>query len=126
MRKYLLVGWSVILLSCNTYVTQPIAKLVKNDWVRTPLDFDNEQHWNFDGSILTISYSNLIGNYDYTIDNNLVKDYIHITPRDSFTSKWDTAIIRWRIIRLNKEEFYIISESKTTSGAFHRSFVLTN
>ena len=124
MFNHLLVVGCFILLGCNTYVTQPIEKLLQNNWIRTPINFDNKQQWIFDGSIMTIADSTIIGKYDYTVDNNLIKDYLYLTPRDSHVVKWDPDIVRWRIIRINKNELYLIGEFLQSSSDTHRSFVV--
>ena len=123
MQKLLLLIFCSIFLGCNTYITQPIAKLIQNAWIRTPYDFDNQEKWEFDGKFLAISDSNRSDRYQYTVGNNIIKDYVYIILNDTSHIQWDTTISRWHIVKLTKKQLYLISESDNTSGAFHRTFV---
>jgi len=121
MLKIVLFSSLVFLISCNTYIVQNISKRVQGTWIRTPLSSTQEEKWIFENGKTTIMINDtIIGIYDYTIENNLNKDYITI---HGFRVQ---SVERWRIIKISKNELYLISIFEGIKGGFHRTFYNKN
>ena len=127
----------LVFIGCNTYVWQPVNKLVLGTWVVSPDpdEFGNTEKWKFEDGCLTISlyqgdvliqelqfkdpdnpadFSTCI---EYEIVSMVHKDYIE-TPRwfAGNVAELNVNIGRWLVIKINKDELYLSSEIKNVYG----------
>ncbi|MCH8903322.1 MAG: hypothetical protein IIA45_05355 [Bacteroidetes bacterium] len=91
--------------------------LIKGTWVEVPYDANNTERWFFDADSVNITNNNLDETYYYTIQNKLTKKLLYVE------SYLPLSVDRWTILKLNKDEFYIVAEFNGIQGANQKSFV---
>lgn len=117
MRLFLfsLTAFALFTWGCHTFVFQPVKKQIEGTWIADPQDTVVTK-WTFSGGSLVINVNGVdTTTISYTVKNKITK---HLLVLD----KPLVNETRFVIVKVNKTQLYLASESKPNIANYQQGF----